>query len=108
MPDSARPPGGKAQNVICKIKDKVGLGTGVRVGIWAPGGWTIGATLRVCAQTRATSTTGITAPFLNGKVMNAKVEFRIEQNLPDTTPATTFTAGQEVALSGTWPATCTG
>jgi Flp pilus assembly protein TadG len=94
--------------IICHVKDRAGLGYGVRVGVWAPGGWTIGASLRVCAQAFASSTTGITGPFLDGKVMTAKVEMRIEQALSTTgSPAPTFAAAQETALSGgVWPSTC--
>ncbi len=94
--------GNVAHNIICHVKDRAGLGTGIRVGVWAPGGWVIGASLRVCAQTFATSTTGVTAPFLNGKVITSKVEMRIEQALSS---GVTFAAAQENALSS-WPSTC--
>jgi hypothetical protein len=98
-------PSGAAINIICKVKEKVG-NDNIRVGVWAPGGWVIGATLRVCSQQFASSTTGITGPFLNGKVMTVKVELRIEESLP-TSPATTFGAGNELPLSS-WPTSCTG
>ena len=91
-------------NVICRVKEKAGLGNGVRVGVWTPGGWQIGATLRVCAQYPMSSTSGVTAPFVNGKALTAKVEFRIEQELP---AGATFAAAQEAPVTS-WPSNCTG
>ena len=88
--------------IICDVKQKAGLGTNVRVGVWTPGGWQVGATLRVCAQHQLSSTTGFTSLFVDGKAMTAKVEFRIEIALP---PSTTFTAGQEPAVTS-WPNNC--
>jgi hypothetical protein len=92
-----------ASNIICDVKSKAGLGNDVRVGVWTPGGWQVGATLRVCAQSRMSSTTGITSVFIDGKAMTSKVEFRIELALPANT---TFTAGQEPAITS-WPSACT-
>lgn len=92
-----------ASNIICRVKEKTGLGNGVKVGIWAPGGWQVGATLRVCGQYPMNSTSGLTSPFINGKAVTAKVEFRIEQPLPANT---TFTAVQEGAVTS-WPSSCT-
>lgn len=92
-----------ARFIPCDVKTKVGLGNNVRVGVWVPGGWAVGATLRVCAQYAMASTTGITSTFINGKAMTAKVEFRIELALP---VGQTFTAGQEPAITN-WPSSCT-
>jgi len=92
-----------ASNIICRVKEKTGLGNTVKVGIWAPGGWQVGATLRICGQYPMKSTSGITSPFINGKAVTAKVEFRIEQPLPT---GTTFTAAQEGAVTS-WPSSCT-
>ena len=91
-------------NLICRVKDKAGLGDGVRVGVWTPGGWQVGATLRVCAQYPMNSTSGVTSPFVNGKALTAKVEFRIEQELP---AGATFAAAQEAPITS-WPSNCTG
>lgn len=103
-------PATPALNIICHIKDRAGLGNGIRVGVWAPNGWDVGKSLRVCAQTFASSTTGITGPFLDGKVITAKVDMRIEQKL--TGGATTLaTPTEETPLSTvsgtpTWPSGC--
>lgn len=93
-----------ASNMICRVKDKTGLGNTVKVGVWAPGGWQIGATLRVCAQYPMKSTSGVTSPFINGRAVTAKVEFRIEQELPS---GVTFAPAQEGAVTS-WPSSCTG
>jgi len=93
----------EARKVVCDVKNKVGLGNDVRVGVWVPGGWQVGSTLRVCSQYGMASTTGITASFINGKAMTSKVEFRIELELND---GDVFTAGQEPAVTS-WPTTCT-
>jgi hypothetical protein len=93
-----------ASKIICDVKNKTGLGNGVRVGIWTPGNWTVGATLRVCAQYGLSSLTGFTSSFFSGKVMTSKVEFRIELAMPTTEG--TWAAGQETALTS-WPSSCT-
>ena len=99
---------GAAQNIICHVKDQTGLGNNVRVGIWTPGGWSPGATLRICSQWKLSSASGVTAPFVNGKVVTSKVEMRIEQNLPDAYKALWLSASYaETAWSGTWPSQCT-
>jgi hypothetical protein len=92
-----------AVNVICRVKNRAGLGNNIRVGIWAPGGWTVGASLRICAQAAADSTTGVMGPFVNGRAMTSKVEMRIEQILPN---GVVFTAAQEAPLTS-WPSKCT-
>jgi Flp pilus assembly pilin Flp len=91
-----------ASRIICDVKQKAGLGNNLRVGVWAPGGWQVGATLRVCAQSRMSSTTGITGVFIEGRAMTVKVEFRIELPLP---AGTTFSAGQEQPITS-WPNSC--
>jgi Flp pilus assembly protein TadG len=91
-----------ASKIMCDVKTKAGLGNNVRVAIWTPGGWTVGATLRVCAQYAMTSTTGFTSAFLNGKAMTAKVEFRIEYAMP---AGNTWTAQQEAPITS-WPSGC--
>ena len=63
----------------------------------------MGATLRVCGQYPMKSTSGIMSPFINGKAVTAKVEFRIEQPLPS---GATFAAVQEGAVTS-WPSSCT-
>jgi hypothetical protein len=94
-----------ADEIICHVKDRAGLGYAVRVGVWVgSGGWVKGATLRICAQFAASSTTGFTGPFLNGKVMTARVDMRIEQNLP---AGQTLADTKETSLSTPdWPASC--
>ena len=94
-----------AQKIICHVKDATGLGNNVRVGVWAPGGWTPGASLRICAQWQLSSTSGFTSAFLNGKVITSKVEMRIEQDL-SATDKPNFAQGQENAWSS-WPSNCT-
>jgi len=99
---------GAAQNIICHVKDQGGLGNNVRVGIWTPGGWAPGATLRICAQWKLTSVSGVTSPFINGKVITSKVEMRIEQDLPAAYKALWLSSSYtETAWSGTWPSQCT-
>jgi hypothetical protein len=98
-------PGTPALNIICHVKDRAGLGNKVRVGVWAPSGWDIGKSVRVCAQVFANSTTGVTGPFLDGRVITAKVDMRIEQKLPAS--ATSLgTPTEETPLSTTWPSGC--
>ena len=91
-----------ASRIICDVKKKAGLGNDVRVGVWTPGGWQVGATLRVCAQAKMSSTTGITGVFMDGRAMTTKVEFRVELPL---SAGTTFTAGQEPPITA-WPSSC--
>ena len=94
---------GTAGKIVCHVKDLADLGDDIRVGVWAPGGWQVGTTLRVCAQAEAESLTGVTAPFLNNRILNAKVEMRIEQALP---ASAAFTAAQDAPFT-TWPSECT-
>ena len=96
----------EAQEIICMTKNRAGLGSGMRVGIWTPlgNGWKLGDPLVVCGQYPAKSTSGLTAPFLSGRVLKSKVEMRIEQPLPQ---GNTFAPQQEPALgSGGWPSEC--
>ena len=95
---------GTAGKLVCRVKDLSGLGNDIKVGVWAPGGWTVGTTLRVCAQAEAASTTGVTSPFVDGKILKAKVEMRIEQALPT---GTTFASAQETPFTA-WGTECTG
>lgn len=95
----------KAQ-IICMVKSKSGLGNEVHVNVWASPSWDVGNTLQVCAQAKATSTTGITGVFLNGKVMTAKVEMRIEQALPSGTTFTGDTTVETPINGGSWPSGC--
>ena len=92
------------KQIICMVKAKSGLGNEVHVNVWANPTWDVGNTLRVCAQAKATSTTGVTGVFLNGKVMTAKVEMRIEAALPS---GTTFdnNDASETAITS-WPSGC--
>jgi hypothetical protein len=53
-------------NIICRVKAKAGLGNEVRVGVWAPGNWTPGATCGCCAQAAAKAPSGMMGPFVNG------------------------------------------
>ena len=93
------------QQIICMVKSKAGLGNEIHVSVWANPSWDVGNTLRVCAQARATSTTGVTAAFLNNKIMTAKVEMRIEQALPTGTTFNSPVDSVESALSS-WPSGC--
>ena len=96
---------GVKQQIICMVKAKSGLGNDIHVNVWASPSWDVGNTLQVCAQARATSTTGVTAAFLNNKIMTAKVEMRIEQALPS---GTVFPSdSSETPINGgSWPSGC--
>jgi hypothetical protein len=97
------------QALACKVKGKAGLGDGIRVGFWLPDSgvtpkaWSSGGTLRVCAMAPAESLTGITRPFLNGKVYTARVDIRIEQDLATNQ---SFGEAHETAIGSGWPSSC--
>jgi Flp pilus assembly protein TadG len=118
---------GDAQQLVCYVKARVGLGDNTRVRIIWNGPQTSAATdktnfpagnpVMVCVQYPAQSLSGILAPFLNGKVLNTQAETLIEQDnntLPLTTAAGVYPAYGDVyepglgnsAVNNGWPTSC--
>lgn len=91
--------------LVCNAKRLADSMGDVRVAVLLPdnSGWAAGKTVRICAQAAVTSTTGITKPFLSGRAMTARVDLRIEQDLPT---GATFTPASENPITS-WPAKCT-
>lgn len=84
--------------MICTVQDRIGnlLGAksgSVQVSISFPtGSSTVGSPVKVSAQATLNSTTGMTAPFLNGKVICTVSQIRLEQ-------APSFPAGSTGTVS---------
>lgn len=72
--------------MICTIKARVGnafsgIESGnIQVNYSFPGGQQAGDVIKVCAVATLKSTTGFTAPFINGKTITATSSVRLEQN----------------------------
>lgn len=98
------------QQLICLVKDRVGLGNDTRVKVLlasgAGGGYALGAPLVVCAQNEIDGLTGLFDPFIDGREMRSKVQMRIEKL---TTPlAVPVQAAEETAPpGGDWASWCT-
>jgi Flp pilus assembly protein TadG len=104
-------------DMMCYTKNRIGLGMGtaVRVSIaWdSPGtGWVYSAdptkvaSLVVCAQYRVNSITGVYGPIMNGHVLTAKTEIRIEQAPASNIPTSTATSPIQESAWSSWPASC--
>jgi hypothetical protein len=94
---------GDGYDLVCDTKNAIGLDESkTRVSIFFNTPWTPGRGVTVCTQYAASSSTGVTASLLDGRVLKSHLEIRIEQ------PSATFTAPvQETPLPGSsWPATC--
>jgi hypothetical protein len=99
-------------DLICYAKSRIGLDpSSVRVSLFWDKPFTPNTvatatdSVVVCTQYPLNSITGIFSPMLNGTIINAKTEIRIEQPSADII-TTTADPMQETALS-TWPASCT-
>jgi hypothetical protein len=66
-----------ANALVCKTKDRIGLGGSVKVEIVR--GANPGDSLQVCAEIPVKSVTGIIAPFVAGKSLHTSVTMRLEQ-----------------------------
>lgn len=78
-----------AKKTACDVEGKVGLGADrTYVKVVPPSSWDKDSTVLVCAQARATSLSGVTAPFLERRWMTTKIRVRIEKadDTLDTTP----------------------
>jgi Flp pilus assembly protein TadG len=89
----------EVRKLICLTKGRIGLGNTVRVKVDVT---TLDSTpsVRVCAQRRVDSVTGLLRPFLSGRMLKAKVEMRVEKV---STPV--LTSAEETAPTGgswTW------
>ena len=112
---SAVPPSANADiyDLMCYAKSRIGLSpqTDIRISLY----WdqpftpnTVAAStdsIIVCTQYPLNSITGVFSPMLNGTVITAKTEIRIEQPSADIVAATPDPM-QETPLSS-WPASCT-
>jgi hypothetical protein len=67
-----------AKALVCKAKDRIGL-DGSKVKVELVRGSQPGDTLQVCAEYPLSSITGITAPFVSGKMLVSRVSMRLEQ-----------------------------
>jgi hypothetical protein len=63
--------------LVCKTKDRIGLGDSVEVEIIR--GDDPGDSLEVCASYPVESITGLIAPFVSGKTLQTSVTMRLEQ-----------------------------
>jgi Flp pilus assembly protein TadG len=86
-PSCASPVAPTSSNpMICTVQDRIGnlLGVtpnSVQVAISFPAGNSnVGSPVKVCAQAKLKSTTGVTAPFLTGRVISTVSEIRLEQH----------------------------
>lgn len=78
-------PSAATENLVCVTKERTGLADAdVKVAVVLLDGdadstaGEIGEAVLVCVQTPAKSTSGMTAPFLNGRMISAKARMRIE------------------------------
>jgi hypothetical protein len=79
--------GTTAERVACDAERRIGKGAAATyVKVVPPTTWNKEGTVLVCAQQRATSTTGVTGPFLERHWLRAKLRVRIEKNGGGTTP----------------------
>jgi hypothetical protein len=109
-------------DIMCYAKSRIGLSPDSQVRIslyWDPGNGTTPPpfttstnaasidSLVVCTQYPLNSITGVFSPILNGTVINAKTEIRIEQTSADISTASPALPDpiQETSLS-TWPGSC--
>jgi len=71
---------GDTRRLMCLTKSRVGLDNSkTRVKVYFPNGYTVGQSVVVCAEYPVSSVTKLFQPMLNGKVLKAKTEMRIEQ-----------------------------
>jgi hypothetical protein len=93
-------PNVSTQQLICLVKDRVGLGddTRVKVLLGSGPGYALGAPLVVCAQNEIDGLTGLFDPFIDGRELRSKVQMRIEKLA--TSPAPVIQAAEETAPSG--------
>lgn len=70
------------QNIVCLTKDRVGLNEDdVRVSIsFADSTPEAGESVTICVNIPATSRSGMTAPFLSGRGIQASTEMRLEDD----------------------------
>jgi hypothetical protein len=104
-------------DLICYSKSRIGLDqTSTRVSLFWDKPFTPNTTASatdsviVCTQYPLNSITGIFSPMLNGTIITAKTEIRIEQasaDLASTNPPMQETALSKVGGVPTWPASCT-
>jgi hypothetical protein len=92
-------------DLVCFVKDRLGLkqsDTRVKIFFVPQSGskpFAAGQGVTVCTQYPAKSITGFATPFLAGRVLQSKVEIRIEQDSTWATPVA------ETPLTS-WPASC--
>jgi len=111
---------GPALNWICYTKRRVGLSqtdTRVRL-LWkaplagAPdqNAFPAGSPVMVCVQYKASSLSGLLAPFINGKVLNTQAETLIEQDNPGSGfPAPVsgvYDVHEDTINNAGWPSSC--
>jgi len=103
------PPSGADTNLICLIKNRVGLGdanTRVWISVPSPSGTApnpvaTGDEIVVCTQYLQNSITGLFAQWVNGSVLTSRVVLRAEQ------PSALSTGGETSVSQGSWTF-CTG
>ena len=98
------PAGLETQSLICLTKSNVGLDDAdVRVKIlFGVQGYVEGEPMVICVQYPMKSTTGLFSPFLNGRVIEARTEMRIEE-----IGSATIDAVEEQSLPGGDWTSCT-
>jgi Flp pilus assembly protein TadG len=93
-----------AAKIACDVEGKIGLGAArTYVKVVPPTPWDKESTVLVCAQARATSMSGFTAPFLETRWLQSKIRVRIEKE----DDSVTTTAHEEAVPSGTSWSWCT-
>ena len=90
-------PATATKKLMCLTKDRIGLPqTDTRVKVAFANTNEVGGGILVCAMYPMCSVTGTFAPVLDGRVVTAKVEMRIEK------VDESLTAAAETALNGDW------
>jgi hypothetical protein len=82
---SAVPHADNAREVICRTKERVGVGDDLRVRVVFDGDPDTGGytddKVKVCAQRQVASITGLMSPFLDQVVLRSEIEMRAEKDL---------------------------
>lgn len=95
-----------AKKVMCKVKSRSGLDVRVKVQFIPPVGTpstTNRGTVKVCAARKASSITGLLAPFLKNVNLTSRIEMRAEKDLNNDTAGGTESAKQLTTLAETDP-----
>lgn len=101
VPDTCSPTSVPTDDLVCYVKQRIGLGTdtAVKVVVTAANPAVFGdkGDIKVCAERRVSSMTGLFSVFLNGRYLRSQVTMRVERG---TGPA--YVNYADTAPSGSW------